>query len=436
MDNNVYDLDSARPRRVPDFPPELIERLRAYGVPPPSGPWADYSAFELDDVNAATLVRIVNGDGDEMFDSDRLCWVPLHAWRILLTRKYVPGVPALLQRVLLDGGDDWSREDIGYGLVAMGPAIVPPIAHLLETEKTFAQDSSSFAAIIEALVDVAMQSAEARPRAVAILSAALARFESLPPILNAYLVDALADLGTTTPDIQKVFERGFIDEKITSWESVRKRLPDMPLRVRRRKYASERADYGGDESFQKALEALGTDFNVDEVKCWMLGLQLALEPISPDELLEGILEEAGRAGGGFQSDGQAAYFRRELSGLWHHISVRLEQDFPLPKVHVHSRDASLAEENATKLYWTRMYLSAFCDGLSAGDTTEATFEGQGPGEFIAFCERAIKELERLERRAPSQTAVVEAAIDRVQTFWRENYLGFARALLTLQTTDV
>lgn len=435
MDDNVYDLDSARPRRAPNIPPDLIERLRIYGIPPSTGPWADYSAIELTDEVAADLVKIVDGEGDELFDSDRLCWVPLHAWRILLVNKYIPAIPALLHRVLIDGGDDWSREDIGFGLAAMGPAIIKPISDLFHTEKTFAQDAVAYAAIVEALVEVAGKHASTRGEVLGILRGALARFESLPPIINAYVVGALADLGDADADIQKVFERGFVDEKITSWESVRKKLPGLPFSVRRRKYASERPDYGGDDAFQKALEALGTDFNVDEVKCWMLGLQLALDPIRPEELLEGILEEAGRAGGGFQSEGQAAYFRRELSGLWHHIAVRLGEDFPLPKVVLPTRELPVVEENATKLYWTRMYISAFCDGLASGDTNEASFEEGLLRDFIGFMERAIKELERLERRAPSQTAVVEAALEKVYAYWNEHFLDFSRMLLEYEISE-
>ncbi len=86
--------------------------------------------------------------------------------------------------------------------------------------------------------------------------------------------------------------------------------------------------------------------------------------VSSAETDSQITEDAEEENGGFQSDGQALYFYREFFGLWNSLAkyqseLFLLPDFDLSKAHGMPIEAI----NSLKIYWTKMHLLAFSQGL-------------------------------------------------------------------------
>ena len=129
----------------------LVVQLRAFGEPEGGQPWHDYASFEITAENGKDLIAIVEGDYDSQFNSSDdklLCWVPLHAWRILLTKMYEPAIPALIGRVTQDNDDDWARYDIPRGLEKFGAIAIDLIIEEFKNATIFGQEDFGYAALL------------------------------------------------------------------------------------------------------------------------------------------------------------------------------------------------------------------------------------------------------------------------------------------------
>ncbi len=437
----IHDPATIRPSQTIAIPEPLIAELISFGEPEGSNPWSDYSSFELTEEKANFLIAIVDGDSDQQFNGESLCWVPLHAWRILLSRKYLPAIPALLGRLTLDNDDDWAHDDISRGLVAFGSAAIEPIFKEFRGETIFAQEAFGYAGIIEALTGIVKNHPHERDRVAHFLRELLAGFEALPPRLNSFIVFGMTDLVdlTAAPLIQKVYERKFLDESIADWNWVREKLGEanLPAKVKFDEYKANDFHYSGDANFQRVLKSLGASTNVDEVKCLMVGSFLAVDLVQPSKIASQITEDAEEENGGFQSEGQTLYFYREFFGLWNSLAEHQSKLFPLPDFDLNNTLGMPNEAiNSLKIFWTKMHLLAFSQGLSMGSTDEERFAGTVAGDFIAFIESKITEFDELGDAERFSTDVVNGLLDEVTSFWNLNYLPFAKGCQELRRREM
>ncbi len=445
--NQIYNPDQIRPPQRHEISDALIAELRAFGEPNGGVSWLDYASFEITSDNAKDLIAIVEGDYDSQFNSDDdelLCWVPLHAWRILLTKQYEPAIPALIGRVTQtrSNDDDWVRDDIPRGLEKFGPVAIDFIIEEFKNETIFAQEDFGYAALIEVLTGIVKKThPHERDRVAGFLRELLASFVTLPPVLNSFIVFGAIELVdlSAAPLIQKVFERKFLDEQIADWNYVREKLSaaNLPVKFKEDKYKANDFHYSGDANFQKVLKSLGATNNVDEVKCLLVGLFLAVDLVQPSKVASEITEDAEEEDGGFQTDGQALYFYREFFGLWNELSKYQNEIFPLPKLDLSKTQGMPVEAiNSLKIFWTKMHMISFCHGLALGNTDEDHYPESPIGEFIGFIEAKITQFNDLEDVERFSTSVVTGLLGEVHDYWNQNYMTFAQECRDVRKREI
>ncbi|OFZ10841.1 MAG: hypothetical protein A2Z20_03780 [Bdellovibrionales bacterium RBG_16_40_8] len=440
----IYNPDQLRPPQKHEISDALVAELKAFGEPDGGKPWHGYDSFEVTADNAKDLIAIVEGDYDHQFNSDDdelLCWVPLHAWRILLTKQYEPAIPALIGRVTQNNDDDWARDDIPRGLEKFGAVAIDFIFKEFREETIFAQEDFGYAALIEVLTGIVKTHPHERDRVAGFLRELLAAFETLPPRLNSFIIFGMIDLVdiSAAPHIQKVFERKFLDEEIADWNYVKEKLAaaNLPAQIKEDKYKANDFHYSGDAKFQKVLKSLGATTNVDELKCMLVGSFLAVDLIQPSKIASQITEDADEESGGFQTDGQALYFYREFFGLWNELSKYQNEVFPLPDFDLSKTEGMPVEAiNSLKIFWTKMHLMSFCQGLAMGNTDEERYPDSSIGEFIGFIEIKITQFDELEDTKRFSTSVVIELLNEVHDYWNQHYLAFAQACKDVRKREI
>ncbi|HMN67353.1 MAG TPA: SEC-C metal-binding domain-containing protein [Bdellovibrionales bacterium] len=136
-----------------------------------------------------------------------------------------------------------------------------------------------------------------------------------------------------------------------------------------------------------------------------------------------------KEGGVFQSDGQAMYFYREFFGLWNELSKFQTELFQLP-IGLLGKDANGLDDkalNSMKIFWTKMRLLAFSQGLSMGNTDEERFAGTPIGDFIEYIESKVGQFDELEDEKRYSSEVVDGLLAEVEFFWNQYYLPFANS---------
>lgn len=412
----------------------LVAELRDFGAPAGGKAWHDYGSFEITTEIAKDLIAIVEGDYDRQFnsaDDELLCWVPLHAWRILLSKMHDPAIPALIGRLTQDNDDDWATDDIPRGLEKFGAVAIDFIIDEFRNKTIFGQEVFGYAALIEVLTGIVRKHPHERDRVATFLRELLTTFETLPPRLNSFIIFGLIDLVDLEAAalIQKVFERKFLDEQIADWNWVREKLPgaSLPVRFKEASYKANDFHYSGDAKFQKVLKSLGAATNVDEVKCLLVGSFLAVDLVQPSKIASQITEDAEEEGGGFQTEGQAQYFYREFFGLWNELSKYQNEVFPLPDLDLSKTQGMPIEAiNSLKIFWTKMHLISFCHGLALGNTDEEKYSESKIGQFVGFIEAKTTQFDELEDADRFSTKVVTELLSEVHAYWDQNYLAFAQ----------
>ena len=390
----------------------------------------------LTDPTAKHLINIVGGLFSFEFEGEdeSLCWVSLHAWRILISKKYEAAIPALIDRLLLNPEDDWATEDITRGLTEMGCAAIDPILNLFKEEIIFGSLVYAYAGLLEALEAIAQDHPQERVRILSFLRDMLRGFETLPPALNSFIVCTALELHDVeaAPLIQKLFERKFLVEEIVDWKLVKEKLPEARLlsKIKTEKLDDDNLQYSGDENFQKLLKSLGATMNVDELKCSALGFILGIDFIQPIEFVNRIIEEASEEGGGIQSEGQALYFYRELFGLWNELTGYQNKFFQLPEFDL-SRTAGLSPTmiDSVILNSRSFHIEYFVESFKFASANANVYAGSKMSEFIEFFEQKLSEVDELEQSGRASSEAAQSLVREIDFYWNQNYLVFARQCL-------
>ncbi|MGE0479515.1 MAG: hypothetical protein AB7Q17_03480 [Phycisphaerae bacterium] len=218
----------------------LLARL--YRLGDPRGPdgcgadrWRDYRAMGLTDADVPTLCSVVT-DHDLFRDPPTTdgWFAAVHAWRALAQ----VGAPALIEllvaelRFRLHEQDDWLAEDFPRIAAELGPATVPVLRAAVADSS---EDADLRIIAASALAQVAERHAEVRGEVVAVLTTALAAFDSNPVDVNAFLIDNLLTLRAveSAETIERAYAAGRVDEGVVGgWDAVRDTLGVKELGLR------------------------------------------------------------------------------------------------------------------------------------------------------------------------------------------------------------
>lgn len=80
------------------------------------------------------------------------------------------------------------------------------------------------------------------------------------------------------------------------------------------------------------LNAVGSQFAIDELKFFMLGTALSIEPPRPSDVLEVVMQDDDGEPLDFETQGQTQLFMNEFLGLWNTIADFRARRFPLPPI--------------------------------------------------------------------------------------------------------
>ncbi len=171
------------------------------------------------------LIQMATDEALNEADSESTeVWAPVHAWRALGQLRAVEAVEPLLELFDRLEEDDWVHEELPAVFGLIGPAAFPALAaYLADLSHT---DSSRISAITS-IEMIGKRWPEARGEALAILEERLERFEENEPDVNAFLVEALVELGAkeAAPLIERAFAEGYVDPLVMGdWEDVQVEL--------------------------------------------------------------------------------------------------------------------------------------------------------------------------------------------------------------------
>ncbi len=193
-----------------------VERLLTYGesdrIPPEE--WPDYRELGIGPEHILELIQMATDEAFNMADSESAeVWAPLHAWRALGQLRAVEAVEPLLELFDRLEYDDWVHEELPLVFALIGPTALPPLAaYLAELWHT----DSSLISAIASIEQIGKQWPDARDEALAILEERLERFEENESDVNAFLIEALVELGAkeAAPLIERAFAEGYVDPMV------------------------------------------------------------------------------------------------------------------------------------------------------------------------------------------------------------------------------
>jgi hypothetical protein len=222
--------------------PALDLQARLATLPPPTlrrNPQDDIAALGLTAADIPALVELVPLWADlhhfERTADTPAMWVPLHACQALAELRaeiVVPTVLALLD-ALEEQDDQWYLELLPSLCARIGSSAIDALERFLGDPEHAEYPRIT---VVDALGAVAGAEPQARDRVVAILAAALERYEELPG-LNAFIISGLADLDATehADTIERAFAAGLVDEmSCGSWPDIAFELGVGPKPPRRR----------------------------------------------------------------------------------------------------------------------------------------------------------------------------------------------------------
>jgi uncharacterized protein YecA (UPF0149 family) len=433
--NSFDDLPRARKPELKD----TIEALRAFGECEweTRTQWLDYvSSFPLDARRTSDLLEIIEGETEGDFDGDGDYWLPVHAWRILAINKVERAVSALVDLMtVVDDEDDWAQAELPEIIAMFGVKALPSIRHELLESTLYGESVWGYVALLTALGKIAEDYPETRKEVGELLTQLLTDFELHTPTLNSFLISELVDLGdpAALPLIQKVFARKFLDESVLDWPFVRSKflgVEDLPEKIKVENYNPNDFHYSGDERFQKILKALDSSFNIEDLKCYLLGSLLAIDMVKPSDLVDDILTDLlDEKTIEFESDGQAFHFYREFFGLWNQLAEFQSKLFELSQFDVNDlSDLGEQEVWSIKLMRLQFELLSFIDGLRKGNTDGNRLEDGDAADFMLFIEGSVDEIETVKDNIKTaDISVASKLFDKIHLSWNKGYLQFATA---------
>jgi PBS lyase HEAT-like repeat len=200
-----------------------VERLLTYGESNRITPdeWPDYRELGIGPEHIPELIRMATDEELNLAAAESTeVWAPLHAWRALGQLRAVEAVEPLLELFDRLEDDDWVHEELPVVFGLIGPTALPALAaYLADLSHT---DSSRISAI-RSIEEIGKRWPEARAEALAMLEERLERFEENESDVNAFLVEALVELGAkeAAPLIERAFAEGYVDPMVMGdWEDV------------------------------------------------------------------------------------------------------------------------------------------------------------------------------------------------------------------------
>jgi hypothetical protein len=200
-----------------------VKELLTYGESDWISPddWPDYREMGIGPEHIPELIQMATDEHLNVATAESTeVWAPLHAWRALGQLHAVEAVEPLLELFDRLEEDDWVHEELPVVFGLIGPAAFPALAaYLADLSHT---DSSRISAI-RSMEEIAERWPDARGEALAMLKARLERFEENEPEVNAFLIEALVELGAkeTAPLIERAFAQGYVDPIVMGdWEDV------------------------------------------------------------------------------------------------------------------------------------------------------------------------------------------------------------------------
>src|SRR6266487_547673 len=204
-----------------------VDKLLTYGESNLMTPdkWPDYRELGIGPEHIPDLIRMATDvELNEADAESREVWAPTHAWRALGQLRAVEAVEPLLELFDRLEYDDWVHEELPDVFGMIGPAALPVLAeYIADLSHT---DSSRISAI-SSIEKIGKKWPDARGEALAMLEERLERFEENESDVNAFLVEALVELGAkeAAPLIERAFAEGYVDPMVMGdWEDVQVEL--------------------------------------------------------------------------------------------------------------------------------------------------------------------------------------------------------------------
>jgi Protein of unknown function (DUF1186) len=204
-----------------------VERLLTYGESDRIRPddWPDYRELGIGPEQIPELIQMATDEElHEAASESPEVWAPVHAWRALGQLRAVEAVEPLEELFDRLEDDDWVHEELPVVFGLIGPTALPALAaYLADLSHT---DSSRISAIAS-IEQIGKQWPDARGEALAMLEERLERFEENESDVNAFLVEALVELGAkeAAPLIERAFAEGYVDPMVMGdWEDVQVEL--------------------------------------------------------------------------------------------------------------------------------------------------------------------------------------------------------------------
>lgn len=223
--SSVEELKMEKDRNTGSQPP--MERLLTYGESHRITPdeWPDYRELGMGPEQIPALIRMATDEELNLAAAESTeVWAPLHAWRALGQLRAVEAVEPLLELFERLEEDDWVHEELPVVFGLIGSTALPALAaYLADLSHT---DSSRISAIAS-IEEIGKRWPDARGEALAMLEERLERFEENEPDVNAFLVEALVELGAkeAAPLIERAFAEGYVDPIVMGdWEDVQVEL--------------------------------------------------------------------------------------------------------------------------------------------------------------------------------------------------------------------
>ena len=206
------------------YPPP-VSQLLELGEEAVTRPWMDYLELGLGPEHVPDLVRMATDERLHELDDQRPeLWAPVHAWRALGQLRAEAAVEPLLELADRLEEDDYSRSELALVFGLIGPAALPALARVAADV-----DANPWVRTIaiNGLDKLAKGDESARDEVVPVLLAAMEKWEENDDLVNAYLVDLLAELRVVeaAPLMEQAFAAGSVDVFLRGdWEAVQMEL--------------------------------------------------------------------------------------------------------------------------------------------------------------------------------------------------------------------
>lgn len=412
-----------------------LDEFRRQPAPTEQKEWSSYSDIDPTQEKISDWVTILRLDAEWELYSTENSWAGVHSWRILTKKKIHEALPDLIERLIWSHEEDeWALEELPSAISSFGALAIPHLRKAIFENTIFREYVWSFVALIETLGLIAKELPQETANITLILAEKLREMETNSPTLNAFLIFELVDLKAVEHALLLVeaFSKDLVHGEIINWEYTYEKLSpltDLPKEITSWDTLPDQLSYPGDESFQKLLKTLGSHFNVDEIKLFLLGAILSIELPPSSAVMDEVLTDYEGESVDVETQGQALFFARALLGLWNELSPFQDCFYPFPEVD--NLNDSVPSEEDTKT-WVRsarraMQIASFLDGLELGDTNSTSFQSSEKiaADFLITLQDKMNELRRVQFASEGEPDSVGVIWEEIEEFWKENYLQFA-----------